>query len=46
MVYRTSDWADTLREIQNAYNILVVNLKGRGHLGNLGIDGRMKLKYT
>jgi len=30
---------------KNAYKILVENMKGRGHLEDLGIDGRITLKW-
>jgi hypothetical protein len=32
------------RHMRNAYKMLVVNMKGRHHLRDLGIDGRVKLK--
>jgi hypothetical protein len=32
-------------EIRNAYNILVQNLKGRGHLEDRGIGGRIILEW-
>jgi hypothetical protein len=28
-----------MREMRNAYKILLENLKGRDHLGDLGVDG-------
>jgi hypothetical protein len=30
-----------VEEMRNAYNILVKNLKGRDHLQDTGIDGRI-----
>jgi hypothetical protein len=32
--------------MRNAYKMLVPNLKGRDHLGDLGIGGRIILKWT
>jgi hypothetical protein len=34
-----------LGEMANAYKILLENLKGRDHLEDLGIDGRIILEY-
>jgi len=34
-----------MEEIRNAYKIQSEILKGRDHLGDLGIDGRMILKW-
>jgi len=34
-----------LGEMKNAHKILVANLKGRDYLGDLGIDGRLILKW-
>jgi hypothetical protein len=34
------------REMRNAYNILVLNLKKRDHLQGLGVDEMMTIKYT
>jgi hypothetical protein len=31
---------------KNAYKVLVRNLKERNHLEDLGVDGRMALKWT
>jgi hypothetical protein len=31
--------------MRDSYRILVGNLKGRDHLGDLGIDGRIILKW-
>jgi hypothetical protein len=33
-----------MREMKNAYKILVGKLKGRDHLGDLGVDGRILVK--
>jgi hypothetical protein len=32
-------------EIRNAYEILVKNLKRRGHLADVDVDGRIMLKW-
>jgi hypothetical protein len=34
-----------LRYVSNAYNTLVGNLKGRGHLEDLGADGNIILEW-
>jgi hypothetical protein len=34
-----------MKEIRNAYNILVMNLQGRDHLRNIGVNGRIMLKW-
>jgi hypothetical protein len=34
-----------MEEVRGAYNILVGNLKGGGHWENLGIDGRITLRW-
>jgi hypothetical protein len=33
-----------MREMRNMYRILVTSLKGRDHLQDLGIDGRIVIK--
>jgi len=34
-----------MRELRNAYKILIGNPEGRDHLGELGVDGRIILKW-
>jgi hypothetical protein len=34
-----------MRDVKNAYKILVLNLKGRHHLEDLGVDANIILEY-
>jgi hypothetical protein len=46
---RRMRWArnvSRMGEMRNVYNILVGNLKGRDHLEDLGVDGRLKLEWV
>jgi hypothetical protein len=36
------DWVCSTRQIRNAYEILLENLSGRGHVDDLGADWRIE----
>jgi len=38
-------WAGQVVRMRNAYKILPENLKGNDHLEDLGVDGRIVLKW-
>jgi hypothetical protein len=42
-VNRTRGYISRMREMENAFSILVGNLKGRDHSEDLAIDGRIIL---
>jgi hypothetical protein len=48
IISRRTRWAGhvaRMREMRNAYKILVENLKERDHTKDLGVDGRIVLEW-